>query len=467
MRRVQAIAVVAMAPFLSPLWPDGWGQQMSLGPAFAYAAPFDADLVYAEASGQGAALSPDHYSARWFILQMRDLSLRHQPKQAMQLAYLGLQTHPQSPVLQLALANLGYATGRCDWVRAHLLEIRRNAPSAKFRQLGRDLIHRCFGGWQHSLGLGGLGRKYHADGGRSDVTSIASQPGSRIHSYCRALANLCNPDRRLSLQPYQRATVNIWMDVTAISHRSTGQFYYDQLALQLFRGIPVKGKFQASGVSLGYLALRPLSPRLAGFVRLGVGSGEFNLAGTAGGVSQNHTSAAVGLRHLTIQKNLLTTGLREMHASSPQGDTHEIRLQMGVERMVRKNLRGNLSTARTLVKRDSGLFYPNSVKNRVAASAHFLLAETPWDNAPYRLNAQLSLSRISDQFAKALPYLASPHVEITREVTFGLTLMPKRQDRLKIEFSVTRNNFFTTDLLQAKKEYHASIYLYLMKFYDL
>ena len=140
MRRVQAIAVVAMAPFLSPLWPDGWGQQMSLGPAFAYAAPFDADLVYAEASGQGAALSPDHYSARWFILQMRDLSLRHQPKQAMQLAYLGLQTHPQSPVLQLALANLGYATGRCDWVRAHLLEIRGMPLRPNFASLVETLF---------------------------------------------------------------------------------------------------------------------------------------------------------------------------------------------------------------------------------------------------------------------------------------------------------------------------------------
>lgn len=89
----------------------------------------------------------------------------------MQLASPGLRIHQDSIKLRVAYAKAGTAAGRCDWVRQHCLFIRKNATSKKFRQLARDLIYSCFGGWKHHLK--GLRAKLGAK--------------NRTHAVCRAI----------------------------------------------------------------------------------------------------------------------------------------------------------------------------------------------------------------------------------------------------------------------------------------
>jgi hypothetical protein len=109
----------------------------------------------------------DEFSELWFPLRLQMLDRQNQPELVMQLSSLGLRIHQDSIRLRVAYAK----AGRCDWVRQHCLFIRKNATSNKFRQLARDLIYRCFGGWKH-----------HLKGLRSKLGAK-----NRTHAVCRAI----------------------------------------------------------------------------------------------------------------------------------------------------------------------------------------------------------------------------------------------------------------------------------------
>ena len=83
---------------------------------------------------------PVDYSADqsilWFLDRLQVLARHGRHREVMQLGFAGLALHPQSVDLHLAIVKAAIHINRCDWVRDHILFIRRHSVLPFHKDIG-------------------------------------------------------------------------------------------------------------------------------------------------------------------------------------------------------------------------------------------------------------------------------------------------------------------------------------------
>lgn len=407
----------------------------------------------------------DEFSERWFLLRLHMLDRQNQPELVMQLASLGLRMHQDSIRLRVAYAKAGTAAGRCDWVRQHLLLIRKNATSNKFRQLARDLIYRCFGGWKHYLAAGAVTGKRHSINGRSNAATITAEPGSRFYNQCLVYRGFCNPDRHIHISETRRSAIDLWGYLAAILHRETGADFTNQIVVQMFRRSPSKARFQAKGVALSFYMRRPVTQRTYLSFEMEAGAGEFQRGTAETDLNQQHLSVAGGLGHRLVRGwPEFIWQIEERRSFSGEGTTRHAVLGTKIRRLWDNDWLGELGVERIVAEHAPGAARPDPVADVASASLRFPLASKGAVLPGYRVEGEARLSKVSEQFSRPFFYLASQHADVTSSSAVSLSFVPESSSHPKIEIAFRKDRIETPNPLIPKQANNITLRFYFYKF---
>ena len=407
----------------------------------------------------------DEFSERWFLLRLQKLDRLNQPKVMMQLAGLGLRMHQGSIRLRMAYATAGNAANRCDWIRQHLLFVGKNAVSPIFKQLARDLTYRCFGGWEYQLAAGAMAGRRQSINGRSSVTSIAAEAGSKFYNDCLAYRGLCNPDRHIHVAETRRSAIDVWGHVQATLFRQMGADFYTQILVQIFRRSPSKARFQAKGAALKFHLRRPLAQRTYVSVEMETGVGEFQRGVNEEDLNQQHMSVTVGLGHrLAHGWPEMVWQVGQRRSFSSVGTTSHTILGTKVKRRWDNDWVGEIGVEHINTNYARGAARPNSVADIASVSLRIPLAKEGAVLPAYQLEGALRLSTTREQFSRPLFDLAERHVDVTRSSALSVFFIPTSHPHLEVEISFIRDRTSSPNPLIAKQVNNVTFRFNLYKF---
>ncbi|MDB2324162.1 hypothetical protein N9W44_01170 [Alphaproteobacteria bacterium] len=390
------------------------------------------------------------YSEAWFVLWLQELSYTHQPEMAMQIGSLGLKSYPESARIRIAVATAAYQAGRCNWVRDDLVDMRTNLASAKFRQMARDLIYRCFGGWQQYLSIGGLTGRRRSMSGQGDATVIASEEGSRFHNLCSALRGLCDENKSMKLAQARQFAIDMWFDLRAIMHRSTGGGYYTNLSVQTFRRVPSRGKFQASGAGITYQIARPVARRTVGIFQLGTGNSKIRQGAGTTDTDQRHIHGMFGLYFSLFNKRTIVWEVGESQLASADTIFRQTSINTAYRQELAHDWHGELGIKRSINRRVGATVMPSSFSNSVSATLTFPLIAHAFCQSCYRIDGKIQFLLRTEQFSRALFYLARPHQEKSRNISLTVNFLPIRANYPKVEILASKRRLSTINPVKSK-----------------
>jgi len=396
-----------------------------------------------------------NYSEAWFLEQMRPLVWENKPKLVMQLAYLGLQIHADSTRLRILLVHAASMAGRCDWVRVHMLKLRKDGESPRFRQMARDVIYSCFGGWQPYFGMGLITSVKHATDRRHDQSQISAEPGSLYHDHCRALGALCDPASGLKTRNMQTSRQTMWLSVSAINYRSIGIAYDDQLLLQVFKGVSLAGKFRAEGIRVNYRRMRPWRRKLVMTSALDAGTGWFAQDERLFPVT--HFGGSVGLVYRSLKNHRLSAKFLARQHAPGRASKREVGTEFEAVLALSPRLVAGVSIKQIMHHRGRAALHSDSLQKTVSAHLRFDTADSLPLAKTHRLAVGLEVSRSKEQFALPLPYLARPYRETGRNLSVKVGLLPQKRKHAKIEIILDRNFLASPDALRPRKSSNISM----------
>ena len=411
----------------------------------------------------------DHSADRsilWFLDRMQALARHGRHREVMQLGFAGLALYPQSIDLHLATVTAAIHTNRCNWVRDHILFIRRHSVLPIHKGLGRDMVDICFGGWLRQLAGGATVRHRDVSGNASTSKFVAAQPGSVIYSLCRVLPGICAPENRLPLRSRKKTASQIWLDLAAISHKSIGRDFFTQLSLQFHRHISADAKARGVGVRFGFDIRRPIGHRLAADWRLQAGSSVSKERNVIRERGQSHIISETGLIYRPRWNQQLRGQLLAAYGASNNTNMRRRRVRLGHVFDMTGGLQTNMAFARNWIQRDQGPFAPDSVLDQWSGSLWVPLSDRRLVGGDFNLDAKIRFSLTREAYAATLPHLANLHVTKGRNLGASLFLSGNGPFRPKIEISFDLNKFSTADPLYPKTVNSIFIRFHFQKLYD-
>lgn len=405
-------------------------------------------------------------SILWFLDRLQVLARHGRHREVMQLGFAGLALHPQSVDLHLAIVKAAIHINRCDWVRDHILFIRRHSVLPFHKDIGRDMVDICFGGWVRQLAGGATVRHRDVSGNASKSNFVAAEPGSVIDSLCRILPGICAPERRLPLRSRKKTTSQIWLDLAVISHKSIGKDFFTQLSLQLHRHISTDAKARGTGVRFGFDMRRPIRHRLAADWRLQVGSAFSKQHSTIREQGQSHVIAETGLIYRPRWNQQVHGQILTAYGANNNANMRRRRIRLGHLFDMAGGLQTNVAFARNWIRRDQGPFAPDSVLDQWSGSLWVPLSDSELAAGDLKMDAKIRVSLTRESYAAPLPHLANLHVTKGRNFGASLFLSGNGSFHPKIEISFDLNKFSTADPLYPKTVNSIFIRFHFQKLYD-